>query len=393
MDDTLSLSKLEQRIEWLDNERRNDKTVLAGLQNKIDNLSTENSALRMRLADLESEISRLNTLMARVDQFDVEISNLRTDLSRQIEDVKGSTVDKFVQIEKNNQRIVDFNLDINDLRKKIAALENTSDLIDERKEEDIRLGRLIEELKAQVTNISRFDEEYKRSLRVVEENQRQEAKKTTDLQGEIAAIRKRQDETRGKQDLLSDSMRKLEIRIKELLDAESERQEEQTAFIEKINIAQVERDRTFRGWSERFERMETVTRDLESEVTDLDETHNAVKKSLSTLDEVTQRFDRRVNEITEVQRLNEDRFRQEWTTFKSDDQKRWSNYTLAQDEQHREMNRDLEGFDKRIVNLEDLVKTTQETLDQVGRDDIKLMQAQLIALRESIEAYQKIFKD
>jgi len=393
MDDTLSLSKLEQRIEWLDNERRNDKTVLASLQNKIDNLSTENSALRMRLADLESEISRLNTLMARVDQFDVEISNLRTDLSRQIEDVKGSTVDKFVQIEKNNQRIVDFNLDINDLRKKIAALENTSDLIDERKEEDIRLGRLIEELKAQVTNISRFDEEYKRSLRVVEENQRQEAKKTTDLQGEIAAIRKRQDETRGKQDLLSDSMRKLEIRIKELLDAESERQEEQTAFIEKINIAQVERDRIFRGWSERFERMETVTRDLESEVTDLDETHTAVKKSLSTLDEVTQRFDRRVNEITEVQRLNEDRFRQEWTTFKSDDQKRWSNYTLAQDEQHREMNRDLEGFDKRIVNLEDLVKTTQETLDQVGRDDIKLMQAQLIALRESIEAYQKIFKD
>ncbi len=393
MDDTLSLSQLEQRIEWLDNERRNDKTALAGLQNKIDNLSTENSALRMRLADLESEISRLNTLMARVDQFDVEISNLRTDLSRQIEDIKGSTVEKFVQIEKNNQRIVDFNLDINDLRKKIAALENTSDLIDERKEEDIRLGRLIEELKAQVNNISRFDEEYKRSLRVVEENQRQEAKRTTDLQGELAATRKRQDETRGKQDLLSDSMRKLEIRIKELLDAESERQEEQTAFIEKINIAQVERDRTFRGWSERFERMETVTRDLESEITDLDETHNAVKKSLSSLDEVTQRFDRRVNEITEVQRLNEDRFRQEWTTFKSDDQKRWSNYTLAQEEQYREMNRGLESVENRIANLEDLVKNTQDTLDQVGRDDVKRMQAQLIALRESIEAYQKIFKD
>lgn len=393
MDDTLSFSQLEQRIEWLDNERRNDKTALAGLQNKIDNLSTENSALRMRLADLESEISRLNTLMARVDQFDVEISNLRTDLSRQIEDVKGSTVDKFVQIEKNNQRIVDFNLDINDLRKKIAAFDNTSDLIDERKEEDIRLGRLIEELKAQVNNISRFDEEYKRSLRVVEENQRQEAKRTTDLQGELAATRKRQDETRGKQDLLSDSMRKLEIRIKELLDAESERQEEQRAFIEKVNIAQVERDRTFRGWSERFERMETVTRDLESEITDLDETHNAVKKSLSSLDEVTQRFDRRVNEITEVQRLNEDRFRQEWTTFKSDDQKRWLNYTLAQEEQHREMNRGLESVENRIANLEDLVKNTQDTLDQVGRDDVKRMQAQLIALRESIEAYQKIFKD
>jgi len=393
MDDAKNLSQLEKRIEWLDNELRNDKTALAGLQNQIENLGTENSALRMRLADMESEVSRLNTLLARVEQFDVDISNVRTELTRQVEDVKSSTVEKFIQTEKNNQRIEDLNLDVTELRKKVANYEHFQDLVEERKEEDIRLARLIEELKAQLNDISRFDEEYKRSLRVVEENLRQETKKTTDLQGEIAALRKRQDETRGKQDLVSDSMRKLEIRIKELLDAESERHEEQTAFIEKINIAQVEQDRTFRAWSERFDRMEALTQNLEGEIDGLEDTHSAVKKSLSALDEVTQRFDRRVNEITEVQRLNEDRFRQEWTTFKSDDQKRWSNYTLAQDEQHREMNRDLESFTDRIANLEDLIKHLQDTIDQVGRDDLKRMQAQLITIRESIEAYNKIFKD
>ena len=41
-----------------------------------------------------------------------------------------------------------------------------------------------------------------------------------------------------------------------------------------------------------------------------------------------QRFDRRLNEITEMQRLVEERFRQEWVSFKADDQKRWTNYTL-----------------------------------------------------------------
>lgn len=393
MDDIRNLSQLEQRVDWLDNERRNDKTALAAFQNKIENLSTENSSLRMRLADLESEISRLNTLMTRVAQFEVEISNVRTDLSKQIDEVKNVTLEKSILTEKNNQRIDDVNLDIIELRKKVGSYEQFPELVEERKEEDVRLARLIEELKAQVNEISRFDEDYKRSLRVVEENQRQEAKRLTDFQGEIASIRKRQDETRGKQDLVGDSMRKLEIRIKELLDAESEREERQTAFIERINVAQVERDRTFRGWSERFDRMEIITQDLESEVSGLDETHNAVKKALSGLDEVTQRFDRRVNEITEVQRLNEDRFRQEWTTFKSDDQKRWSNYTLAQDEQHREMNRDLESFGNRIANLEDLIKRLQDTIDQVGRDDVKRMQAQLMAIRESIEAHNKIFKD
>lgn len=393
MDDIRNLTQLEQRVEWLDNEQRNDKTALAGLQNKIDNLSTENSNLRMRLADMESEISQLNTLMARVAQFEVDISNVRSDLSKQIDDVKHITLEKSILSERNNQRIDDVNLDVIEIRKKMANYENYPELIEERKEEDVRLSRLIEELKAQVNEISRFDEDYKRSLRVVEENQRQEAKRLTDLQGEIASVRKRQDETRGKQDLVGDSMRKLEIRIKELLDAESEREERQTGFIEKINVAQVERDRTFRAWSERFDRMEAITKDLEGEVTGLEETHAAVKKALSSLDEVTQRFDRRVNEITEVQRLNEDRFRQEWTTFKSDDQKRWSNYTLAQDEQHREMNRSLESFGDRISNLEDLIKRVEDTIDQVGRDDLKRMQAQLMAVRESIEAYNKIFRD
>lgn len=393
MDDTLSMTQLEKRVEYLDNERRNDKTAIAALQSKIDNLGTENSALRMRITDMESEISRLNTLVTRVEQFELDISSVRTDLSRQIEDVKGAAQEKYIHIEKNNQRIDDVIFDAAELRKKVAPYENYPQLVEERKEEDIRLGRLIEEVKAQVTDISRFDEDYKRSLRMLEESQRQEAKKLTGVQGEIAAIRKRQDETRGKQDLLGDSMRKLEIRIRELLDAESERQVTQTAFIERINLAQVERERAFKTWSERFDRMEDITKGLDDEISGLEETHSEVRKALKSLDEVTQRFDRRVNEITEVQRLNEDRFRQEWTTFKSDDQKRWSNYVLAQDEQFREMARDLEGFGNRIANLEDLIMGVQDTLTEMGRDDLKRMQAQLATIRESIEAYNKIFKE
>jgi chromosome segregation ATPase len=393
MDDTLNLAQLEKRVEWLDNEHRNDKTALAALQNKIDNLGAENSALRMRIADMESEIARLNTLMTRVEKFELDVSNVRSDLSRQIDDFKETAQARFFQSEKNHQRLEDLSLDLTELRKKVSSYETYPELIEDRKEEDIRLARLIEELKAQVIEISRFDEDYKRSLRVVEENQRTEAKRLTDFQGEIAAIRKRQDETRGKQDLVSDTVRKLELRIKELLEAESERQEGQTAFTEKINLAQLERDRTFRLWSERFEKMEAITRDLDGEVSGLEDTHNAVRKAIDSLDEVTQRFDRRVNEITEVQRLNEDRFRQEWTTFKSDDQKRWSNYILAQDEQHREMNRDLQSFGDRISNLEDVIERVEDILQHISREETNRLQAQLMVIRESIEAYNKIFKD
>jgi len=177
-----------------------------------------------------------------------------------------------------------------------------------------------------------------------------------------------------------------------LQDSESERREAQTAFVEKLTIAQVDRDRIFKDWSERFEKMENINASLEEELQALEETHRSVKQSQAGLEEVTQRFERRVNEITEIQRLNEDRFRQEWTTYKSDDQKRWANYSLAQDEQHREMNRELESVANRISQLEELHESLQDRFKQIGSENITRLQALLTTYRDSIETYNTIFK-
>jgi len=393
MDNTLNGEKLERRVDWLDNELRNDKTVIAALQNKIENLDTENSALRIRLTDLESEITRLNTILSRQEQFEQEINDLRKAISRQDDEFKSIVHDEKLVSDKNAKEIEDLQSTTIALRKNIQEYEGVFELIEDRKEEDTRLSRLIEEVKAQVSEIGRFEEDFKRSLRMLEENRRQDVKRLTDIQGEVAAVRKRQDETRNKQDLVGDNMRKLDLRIKNLLEAESERRESQTAFMEKINLAQVDQERTFKEWAERFEKMEQITAGIEDQISGLEDTHRSVKKSQEALDEVTQRFDRRINEITEVQRLNEDRFRQEWTTFKSDYQKRWSNYTLAQEEQHREMNKGLEGMGERLLKLEDTLDEVHDNIQYLGQHERQHLQALLTVFRESIDNYNNIFKE
>lgn len=393
MDNPVDLEKMEKRLEWLDNEHRNDKTVIASLQSKIESLNSENTNLKTRLAETESEITRLSTLMARLEQFELDIDEIRTEVNRRVDDLEDSIREKHIQTEKNQQQIEDLKETSNAIQKQLPNFDEIFEAIDSRKEEDFRLSRLIEDLKTNVNEIEDFIDEYKRSLRVIEENRRQDTKRLTDIQGEITGIRKRQDETRGKQDLVENTMRKLDSRIKNLQDAESERRESQTAFIEKINLMEVERDRVFKEWSERFEKMEKITADLEEEITKIESTHRSVKESQAALDEVTQRFERRINEITEIQRLNEDRFRQEWTTFKSDDQKRWSNYSLAQEEQYREIEQDLEDLGSRITTLEDLLQDLKERFQQVGKDDIKRMQGLLNRFRESIETYNSIFKE
>ncbi len=393
MDNASELEQLSKRVEWLDTERRNDKTLIASLQSKLENIDNENSALRKRVAEMESEITRLNTLMARLEQFEVEIEQIRSETTQQLNSFQETVREKQMLSERNRQEIDTIKANLTEQQKKIASMDDIQEKLDARKEEDFRLARLIDEIRAQVNEVDQFDEDYKRSLRLVEENQRQDSKRLADLQGEISALRKRNDEVRGKQDLMSDQFRKLENRIGNLIKAESDRRESQTAFIEKVNLANVERERTFKEWTERFDSIEEISTSLEQKLTEIENTNRSVKQSQTALDEVTQRFDRRVNEITEIQRLNEDRFRQEWTTFKSDDQKRWSNYTLAQEEQHREINRAAEAQGERLEKVEDLIQDIQDKINQTGKEDIKRMQGVLNNMRESIETYHQIFKE
>ncbi|HSF81728.1 MAG TPA: hypothetical protein VLA49_10865, partial [Anaerolineales bacterium] len=99
--------------------------------------------------------------------------------------------------------------------------------------------------------------------------------------------------------------------------------------------------------------------------------------------------ERRLNEITEIQRLAEERFRQEWVTFKADDQKRWTNYTLTQEEQRGEANRQYEKLADRISNMEDLVQEFSDLIGQMNEQTEKRMQSLLAMTHEWVSAYER----
>ncbi len=123
----------------------------------------------------------------------------------------------------------------------------------------------------------------------------------------------------------------------------------------------------------------------------LDATHRAVKRSQEAFEEITTRFERRVNEITEVQRLVEERFRQEWVTFKADDQKRWTNYTLAQEEQLRETSRQFEKLNGRMGAVEEVEQEVRDTLYQIVEDLQNRLQSLLSVMTELMDEFERAF--
>ena len=121
----------------------------------------------------------------------------------------------------------------------------------------------------------------------------------------------------------------------------------------------------------------------------LDSTHLTIKRMQDGVDDLISRVERRINEIVEMQRLAEERFRQEWATFKADDQKRWTNYTLSQEEQRTETGRRFDRVADRVTYLEDGLQELQDLSQQTSELTIKRLQSLLSVAHDWVSDFER----
>jgi len=388
----MDFEQILKRIEWLDEERRKDKSIISSLEDRLMKSEGNITPLMQEIKAVSNELSRIQAVLTRFDQIDSAISQIRIDFPRSLEAVEKLRLEKERELEK--VRLADLeslNVSISNVRKGLDPIPEIKKDLVARSEEEKRLIRLIAEVDKKVLESKRSDDEYRRSIKLLEENIRQDSKRILDIQGEVASLRKRVEEQRGKVDLSNETLRKIEMRQNELVNAEVERKQAQTAFIERQSMAQVERDRIWREWQTRFEIIEGQALNLDSQLQILDATQRSIKHAQESFEDITQRFERRINEITEMQRLVEDRFRQEWVSFKADDQKRWSNYMLSNDEQIREANKQFEKLSERLIQLEDSTQDFQDVIQQILETSHRRLQGMLNLIRDQNNEFIESF--
>ncbi|MDX9848931.1 MAG: hypothetical protein RBT01_00345 [Anaerolineaceae bacterium] len=388
----MDFEQLLKRVEWLDEERRKDKLIIASLDDRLRKVEGNNTSSLQEIRELSNEINRLKTIPSRFETVDAAIAQIRVEYTRAIESIEKQRIEKDREIEKI--RLADFeslNASTAQVRKSLEVLPEMKKDIKAREEEEHRIIKIVGEFDKKILEIKRSDEEYRRAHKILEENVRQDSKRILDLQGEISATRKRTEEQRGKIDLATENLRKLEMRQNELLNSESERKQAQVAFIEKYNMSQVEKERVWKEWQARFEVISNQAINLDGQLQALDATQRAIRHSQSAFEEITLKFERRINEITEMQRLVEDRMRQDWISFKADDQKRWSNYMISQEEQLQESTRIFEKFEDRLIKLEEISQEINDLTNQIVQSNERSLQSLFKFIKEVNEDFTDNF--
>ena len=388
----MEFEQIIKRLDWFEKERNKDKEIIISYKEQIASLETSLKAANSQIKALSKQVEDLTVVTnpARFDQFDIMLAKQRADMNKIIdENEKRSQRREKEAVKRHQVQLEEISRSVAELKKTFTPGEYDKKF-KERANELHRVYTSISEMEKRIDDAIAANQDIHLSIKAIEEARRTDLKRVADIQGEISAVRKRAEDGREKIKVTADSIRNMDSRINDLLTSEFERKQAQAAFIEQQSLAHVDRERSWKEWLAKVETFQKEASGIDTQIQVVDDALRGAKKAQETYVELNTKLERRINEITEMQRLAEERLRQEWVSFKADDQKRWTGYSLSSEESFRDIRKESNKYEGRIKPLEDAVQILQDQIHQITDATERQLQELMNVTHEWMTSYERI---
>lgn len=382
--------QLEKKVQWLDAERRKALDTILDLETRLASLEKANGKEAPSGKALGGQTTRMNNLTAKMTELEKLVKAQAADTKKDFQEFEKQRKlqeKSFQQDQKGLNRLVE------DFRKEVGILQALQTGINV---QETRLGQLngsVESLKESIQEVITGEQRRAQLARSLEAASKEDAQRLTEMHAEVAALLSRLESAAKQTEGILLSQRKVDKRMEELAAAEEERQTEHAAFLQQTALTQTDRERTWKEWSKRFDVVEQQSSDISTQLKDIETTDLALKRAQRAFDDLVEKINRRVNELGEMQRLGDQRFRQEWSTFQADAQKRWSNFSLSHEEQQRESIRQREKLAQQITRLEDSLREVQDTVQHLNDQTERNLQTMLEMARDSLAENERFISN
>jgi len=382
----MDTEKTAQKINELENEITTLKKALTAQTAKTNSLEEKVTNFLTTVREQKKEVDRLGTTVSGLGHFDSTMNKTRTDLTRKIEETQKQIVaDQKMRENLQRDEIKALNAAVEKVRRDVTS--DFDKKLQMHNEDTTRLMQRFKELETSILSKTQGDDETKGNLSLLMNEFSQYKNKFDSFADEVGTLKKRQDDIRMKPDVILNDLRTNDSRLSEVVNAESDRKQAYLNFIEQQTIGQRERERVWKEWQQQFdESIKQIYRLLP----ELQNQQLELNKTKTSFDEITQRFDRRINEVTELYRLLDEKFRQEWTTYKADSEKKWSNISVVFDEKQVSLGEQMDKIKDRVLLVEDSTHEMQEVLILMSREIQKGMQGLTNMVNGWMDAFGEI---
>lgn len=362
----MDLAQAARMIEWLDEERRRDRATIAQLTERIEQQNETFTQMMRRFDGLESDQSSMRAAFMPAGR-EMEVSEqLRSEFQQLIE----NTESKRLVAEREGERRAEIAREsvarlVRDLADRTDKLERAMDELPAARVERDRVASALAAVQQRVEDLAKKMEDPERRITFLEEQRRQDSRRISDVQSELPEMQKQIDGIRPKMDSMEAMLLRNEKRVLELQGAERDRREEVQQFIDQQLLQLQQRDQKVEELTKSFGAYDEDMKRYMERFESWSETHRQMKKSVDDFERIGERLGRRINEVAEMQRLSEERFRQEWNDWIADDQKRWKQFTLTNDEAWRNHDKQLEQYRHTVEAVQAALDPVKSSLDRI----------------------------
>jgi chromosome segregation ATPase len=379
----MDLNQLTRMIEWLDEERRRDKAKIAQMEELITQQQDYVEAMTRRMNGLEGDQTSMRSMFVPAGRDNEIMDFLRGEIQQAVEVSEGKRITAEREAERRSELAREAMMrPVRELGDRLEKLEHSQDELTVARVERDRIASALAALQQRVEDVAKRFEEPERRLSFLEEQRRQDSRRISETQTELPEIQKQIDALKPKLDLLESLALRNEKLVLDLQSGDRERVETVQTFIEQQTLLAQQRDQRVEEIRQGFGQYEDELRKRFERFETWAEAYRQMKKIVEDFERIGERLERRINEVAEMQRLSEERFRQEWNSWNIDDQKRWKQFTLTNDEAWRVHDKEFEQVRARMNELSAQFNPIQESLDRLWR----MMRAQIELYRDRMPA-------
>ena len=364
----MDINQAARMIEWLDEERRRDKATIATLEERLEQQQESLDTLLKRVNSVESDQSTMRAQTVSNGRDSDVIDPVRKEFQALLEGIEAKRLTAEREAERRAE-LARENLarPLREVTDKVNKIEKQQTELPAIQIENDRAAGSIAALQQRVDDLFKKLEEPDRRLAFLEEQRRQDARRISEAQSEMPELQKQIDGIKPKMELLEDLALRTERRIQEVQNGERERREQIQQFIDEQTLIMQQRDMQVRDLAEKFGEQDSAMQRNIERFESWSETYREMKKIIDDFERIGDRLERRINEVAEMQRLSEERFRQEWNDWTSEDQKRWKQFTLSNDEVWRSHDKEFERFVQEIGDLREQLPPIHDSLERLWK--------------------------
>jgi chromosome segregation ATPase len=379
----MDINQAARMIEWLDEERRRDKATIAVLEERMAQQQDTINTMLKRMNSVESDQTTMRNQFIPSGRDSELIDQLRREFQQLLETTEAKRLTAEREAERRSE-LARENIarPVRDLMERVNRLERQQTELPAIQSEHDRATGAIAALQQRVDDLFKKMEEPDRRLAFLEEQRRQDARRISETQSELPELQKQIDSIKPKIELLEDLALRTERRVQEVQNGDRERREQIQQFIDQQSLILHQRDQQINNLVEKFGEQDSVMQRNIERFETWSEAYRDMKKIIDDFERIGDRLERRINEVAEMQRLSEERFRQEWNNWTSEDQKRWKQFTLSNDEVWRSHDKEFERFVQELADIRQKFPPIQDSLERIW----KMQREQARLFRENYQA-------